>query len=462
MTSSISIPYHANPEHYFTQLCDLTDFMWLDSGRPQSSQGRYDIFSALAIDHAIVGPTGEFSCKNNDHPNLDSWLAYFTRRPIAAETINPDLPFTGGVMGYFGYHWQHPPFSLPKGHNHLAPIVHLAAYNWALVVDHHNRIATLVTEAGCSFKQALIARLSLSSSFAPTTGFSSIDNDPSRTGKFQCSEFTNDTHKDDYLQAIRVIDQHILAGDCYQVNFSQRFSATYSGDLDTAYLRLRNATPSPYSAYIKQSDFSILSVSPERFLHVDGQHVMTQPIKGSCPRGQSSDEDNALATALQNSEKNRAENVMIVDLLRNDLSQCCKLFSVKVPRLCELHSFANVHHLVSTVIGELREGISAFELFKRSFPGGSITGAPKKRAMEIINELEKNDRGVYCGSVAYFSNNGRADSSIAIRTLQAEGGKLYCWGGGGIVTDSDAEEEYQESLFKVVKLMKALTHNPSQ
>ena len=451
MTRCITAPYHNNPEHYFAQLRHLEDFVWLDSGRPYSQQGRYDIFTALATDSAAVDHNGQFSCTSNcGVTTLEGWVAQHTQTQDVT-CADLDLPFTGGIIGHFCYDWQNPDFQLPTGHPYTLPLVQLGAYDWALVVDHDKRHATWVFTSKSKAAATVLALLDEQSTPAA----------PPLVAPFSCTTFTPSTSYDDYIKSLKNIAEYILAGDCYQVNFSQRFSATFQGSLATAYLQLRKATPSPYSAFLPYRDAAILSVSPERFLHINGKHVNTQPIKGTCPRGDTLTQDQQLASALLASEKNRAENVMIVDLLRNDLSQCCEPFSVKVPHLCELHTFANVHHLISTVTGELKNEFSAFDLFKRSFPGGSITGAPKKRAMEIIHELEKEKRGIYCGSIAYFSNNGNADSSISIRTLQAEHNTLYCWGGGGIVADSDAREEYQESVFKVAKLMSALSEEPT-
>lgn len=446
MTRCITAPYHNNPEYYFAQLRHLVDFVWLDSGRPYSQQGRYDIFTALATASATIDAKGQFShsADNSDLSTLDDWITHHTQ-PASQANSDCDLPFTGGIIGHFSYHWQNPEFRLTVGHDYTLPLVQLKAYDWALIVDHDKRHATWVFTHSSAAQASVIPLLSTN----PT---------PKPPPPFKCSEFIHNTPYSDYIDGLDNINEYILSGDCYQVNFSQRFSAQYSGSLATAYLQLRQATPSPYSAYLPYENTAILSVSPERFLHFNNRQVNTQPIKGTCPRGATLAEDQQLANVLLASEKNRAENVMIVDLLRNDLSQCCKPFSVKVPHLCELHTFANVHHLISTVTGELKDEYSAFDLFKRSFPGGSITGAPKKRAMEIINELERAHRGIYCGSVAYFSNNGNADSSISIRTLQAENNTLYCWGGGGIVADSEASEEYKESIFKVAKLMSALTN----
>lgn len=449
--TTLTQPFSSDPVHYFLALKDLSDFIWLDSGRPFGTQGRFDIFCAEAATQITLDSTGQHWLHKNNGCTAISEQAFeewISSNSAPANNYDPSLkealqalPFIGGIVGFTAYAWRNTDFGISTPYRYTGDIAHFYSFEWALVIDHHSQSATLV---GASKAITKIAQHLANAKRSPT-------------GRFACSSFEPDIAAENYLAAIHDIHEYILAGDCYQVNFAQRFHAKFQGDLDSAYLRLREATPSPFSAYFKNTKNPILSLSPERFLAFEGASVLTQPIKGSSARGATPEEDAALAEALINSEKNRAENVMIVDLLRNDLSQCCKPFSVKVPRIFELQTFANVHHLVSTVIGELEENITAFDLFKRSFPGGSITGAPKKRAMEIIDELETEDRGAYCGSIVYFSRNGKADSSITIRTLQAEGGSLYCWGGGGIVLDSNAHQEYEESLFKVQKLMRALS-----
>jgi para-aminobenzoate synthetase component 1 len=229
---------------------------------------------------------------------------------------------------------------------------------------------------------------------------------------------------------------------------------------------MRTATPAPFSAYLDFDSFKILSVSPERFMQLRANQVETKPIKGTAPRSADNKEDQKIAKQLQASRKDRAENLMIVDLLRNDLGRVCKTGSVNVPALFALESYANVHHLVSTVTGELPEEKDAVDLLAASFPGGSITGAPKIRAMTIIDELEPQRRAIYCGSIAYISFNGQMDSSITIRTLLEsrqvnfqsgmQESYLECWGGGGIVYDSEAASEYQETLHKVGKILQAI------
>ncbi|MFO7528814.1 MAG: aminodeoxychorismate synthase component I [Marinobacter sp.] len=257
-----------------------------------------------------------------------------------------------------------------------------------------------------------------------------------------------------FKTGVQTIRDYIQAGDCYQANLSQEFVGKFSGDPWCAFQALAEANPTPYSAFIRAGEYSVLSISPERFLEIEERTVKTSPIKGTRPRGKTPEEDAALAAELRASEKDRAENLMIVDLLRNDLSLNAATGSVSVDQLFALESYRNVHHLVSHIRAELAEGISPLKALFDAFPGGSITGAPKIRAMEIIRELEPHWRGPYCGSVFYYGLDGRLDSNIAIRTLLCDGkGTIRCWGGGGIVADSDPEAEYQETLAKVGSLM---------
>jgi len=264
----------------------------------------------------------------------------------------------------------------------------------------------------------------------------------------------------DYHRALTRIRDYLKAGDCYQVNYAQRFQARWRGDPLVAFARLLAAHPAPHASFFRDGDEAVFGVSPERFLSIDGGRVRTEPIKGSRPRGRGEAEDRALGEARRRHPKDRAENLMIVDLLRNDLGAFCAAGSIRVDPLFELRRFSNVQHLVSTVTGALRPGVTPLGALLSAFPGGSITGAPKKRAMEIIAELEPHPRGAYCGSLFWQDRDGRFDSTILIRTLQTDGDRLYCHGGGGIVYDSDPEEEYEESWFKVRKLMEALDTTP--
>jgi para-aminobenzoate synthetase component 1 len=258
------------------------------------------------------------------------------------------------------------------------------------------------------------------------------------------------------LAAIARIKHYIREGDCYQVNFAQRFSAAAKGDPWHAYQGLRRLNPAPFAAYLSTPYCQVMCSSPERFLHVRSGLVETKPIKGTLPRGKDPIEDLMLADALRASVKDRAENLMIVDLLRNDLGRVCAIGSIQVPRLFALESFTRVHHLVSTVRGRLAEGRTPLDLLRACFPGGSITGAPKVRAMEIIEELEPHRRGVYCGAIGYLGFDGAMDTNIAIRTLVHSDGVTRLWAGGGIVADSDPESEYRETYHKAAPLLDLL------
>lgn len=270
------------------------------------------------------------------------------------------------------------------------------------------------------------------------------------------SPFESNLSKHDYELCLEKINAYLRAGDCYQVNMAQRFSASFEGSMWQAYCHLRDQNQAPFSAFYNLPQGCIASISPERFLKVRDGIVETKPIKGTRPRFEDAEKDEASAQSLLSAEKDRSENLMIVDLLRNDISKHCKANTVNVPALFALESYEAVHHLVSTVTGELSENASPLELLASAFPGGSITGAPKIRAMEVIDELEPHRRNIYCGSIFYMGYREDMDSSICIRTVLAEKNQLHCWAGGGIVLDSVPSEEYQETLDKVSKILPVL------
>ncbi|MBL8864365.1 MAG: aminodeoxychorismate synthase component I, partial [Planctomycetia bacterium] len=262
--------------------------------------------------------------------------------------------------------------------------------------------------------------------------------------------------REGYIAAVRRVIDYIHAGDVFQVNLSQRLLAPLSERPLDLYGRLRERCPSPFGCYFDIGDFQILSASPEQFLKVSDGEVVTRPIKGTRPRGRTPEDDAALLRDLTTNPKDRAENVMIVDLLRNDLGRVCEYGSIRVPRVCEVESYNYVHHLVSEVRGRLRSNLTPWDLLRATFPGGSVTGAPKVRAMEIIAELEPTARGPYCGSVGFVGFDGTMDSNILIRTFTAGRGRLQFPVGGGIVADSDPEREYEETLHKAAGLLRAL------
>lgn len=423
----IPLPYHRDGQYYCDRLDPLPGFVWLDSGTLGGEHARYDIFSALPS-HTVSGTAS---------------AEQINQRLLTAPAQRSDLPFCGGWIGYFGYQARHRQFGLVSRSDYTCPDQWFGWYDCALIQDHLQKKARLVVTETCpaNTRQQLEAAIA----------------GPGKQHPFSCSHFQHDQSKFRYLQDLQSIQNYIAAGDCYQTNYTQRFSADFSGSTAAAYCSLRRAVPSPFAAYLKlPGGQTMLSISPERFIRIDGRQAMTQPIKGTVRRSANPEEDGQLRAELSASEKNRAENLMIVDLLRNDFNQTCLPHSVRVPKLFELQSFANVHHLVSTVTGELPADADHYAFLLSCFPGGSITGAPKKRAMEVIDELEVHGRGVYCGAIGYMSAHGRSDFNIAIRTFYVEAQRIYCWAGGGIVADSDAEAEYQESLLKVGALLQAL------
>lgn len=270
------------------------------------------------------------------------------------------------------------------------------------------------------------------------------------------ADFTGNLPDTAYKERFSQVQEYINAGDCYQINLAQCFQAPFSGTAWQAYRKLRASQSAPMGGFLETEQWALLSLSPERFVRCSKGRVETKPIKGTRRRDADELKDCALKQNLQMSEKDRAENLMIVDLLRNDLGRTCEVGSVQVSKLFDVESFSNVHHLVSTVTGQLKPGLDAWDLMAKAFPGGSITGAPKRRAMEIIEQLEPAGREFYCGCLLYVDVCGRMESNILIRSLVAQNGMMRCWGGGGVVADSTCESEYQEIQDKIGNLLKSL------
>jgi len=443
-----SLPYFPDSSLLFSALALRPWSVFLDSGYPYSTQGRYDIIAADPICTLVTH--GDKTIITRDDVVLVSEADPFAlvKEQLLPELIGfAELPFTGGAIGYFSYDLARRLENLPviaEDAEQIAEMV-VGIYPWALIVDHHEQQSYLVGH-GC--KESLWQSLILQFSQLP---------EPKRQVPFTVlSDISANMTQATYTQAFDHIKRYLKEGDCYQVNLTQRFEADCEGEPWAAYQKLREQNAAPFSCYLNLPEVQILSSSPERFLKLTQGQVETKPIKGTRPRKQDEQEDQQQIASLETSAKDRAENLMIVDLLRNDISKTCIKGSVKVPVIFEVESYATVHHLVSTITGALAEDQHALDLLKSCFPGGSITGAPKIRSMEIIEELEPHRRGIYCGAIGYIGFNGNMDTNIAIRTLVHANNTIRCWAGGGIVHDSVAEDEYQESFDKAAAMLALL------
>jgi len=443
------IPYREDSAKHFAALHQQPWAVFLDSCQPWSQQGRFDLMAAEPYTTLLTYGDETAICYGDE-------VSYSTDDPFKllqqelgiVSKKSSDLPFCGGAMGYFSYDLSRRLEQLPSEteDSDQLPQMAMGLYDWVLLVDHQLQRSWLVGQGRSAATREhwdlLIDRF--------TNPPKTLESTPFKVEGKADSNMSQATYND-HFQAIQ---NYIHEGDCYQVNFSQRFEIPVSGDPWLAYLKLRQINPAPFAGYLNLPDHQILSLSPERFLQLNEGHVESKPIKGTSPRGNNLEQDQHSAEQLKLSSKDRAENLMIVDLLRNDISKSC--INVKVPHLFEIESFASVHHLVSTVTGELMADKHATDLLKGSFPGGSITGAPKLRAMEIIEELEPHRRGIYCGSIGYLGFDGNMDSNIAIRTLLHKAGKLSFSAGGGVVADSDPSAEYAETFQKVALILEML------
>lgn len=451
MTNITPIPYQLDSSKYFSKLVNLPYACWLDSGKPHSQHGRFDILTALPTKRLVT--TGR--CTQLTHFDrsgkilkvekfsIDPLSLLQEQLSLLSQVREENIPFTGGAIGFFSYEFGKQLQGLNSATNKHFADIEMGIYHWALVQDHLTQKAYLTSLPECPPQIIDLIKKKLESDSALL--------EPFFVDRIQAL-----ISPEEYQQALGRINDYILAGDCYQVNFTHGFQAHYQGHPYSAYQSLRQLMASPFSAYLQLGEQAILSLSPERFLKVNERQAFTQPIKGTMARNTDPGKDQQQARLLLESEKNQAENLMIVDLLRNDLGHQCVPGSIQVDNLFALESFPNVHHLVSSISGTLNEKAHSLDLLRDCFPGGSITGAPKRRAMEIIDELEVGRREVYCGSIGYIAANGDMDTNIAIRTVSCDGQELNCWGGGGIVADSKPHEEYQESLDKVKAILACL------
>ncbi|MGP9435088.1 aminodeoxychorismate synthase component 1 [Ewingella sp. AOP8-B2-18] len=443
-----TLPYH--PDALLARFAPLSAQPWamlLHSGSADHAHNRFDILVADPLirlttrgdSTEIASATGTQVSDADPFLLIEQQLQHSGLRAESRE----DLPFLGGALGLFGYDLGRRVESLPNlaEQDIQLPDMAVGIYDWALIADHQLQRLTLVCHGDIQQRLAWLE---------------------SQTPAAESSEFTlhgnwqANMSREQYGAKFRQIQEYLHSGDCYQINLAQRFSTRYSGDEWQAFLTLNAANRAPFSAFIRLPDNAVLSLSPERFLWLENQRVQTRPIKGTLPRLADPQADAQQALRLAASEKDRAENLMIVDLLRNDIGRVATPGSVRVPELFVVEPFPAVHHLVSTITADLPAACHGSDLLRACFPGGSITGAPKVRAMQIIEELEPHRRNAYCGSIAYISCCGTMDSNITIRTLLTEGDHIYCWAGGGIVADSVEQAEYQETFDKVARILPQL------
>src|SRR5450631_252130 len=429
-------------------LRDLPFMTFLDSSMADRKLGRYSFIAADPFERITADIAGE------------GWVARLKSRLAAYRTVSlPGLPpFQGGAAGVFSYELGRSLERLPApALNTLAfPDLSLGIYDVAVALDLIERRGFILSTGFPETDAPARERRAIERGRFFQTRLGSAPA-PSPAATISLDGWTSNFTRASYERMVRKVIERILSGDIFQANVAQRFEAPVPPGFDHFgfYRRLRMLNPAPFSAYVAHAGFVLASASPERFLKVEGDRVETRPIKGTRRRFADAILDAFQARALTESRKDRAENVMIVDLLRNDLSKVCVPGSVQVPQLCGLETFASVHHLVSSVIGRLREGQDAVDVLAAAFPGGSVTGAPKVRAMQIITEMEGHARGPYCGAIGYIGFDGTMDTNIVIRTASFRGGSCVVQAGGGIVTASEPASEYDETLDKARAIFEA-------
>jgi len=450
-----------NSFEIFTLFKEAADAIFLDSGRDHDGMGRYSIIAVNPFER-ILNKGKETRIEDLRTSEISTQSVTGNPFKILREKMDQykmdytsDLPFVGGAVGYFGYDLCHHIEELTRTAQDDVdiPDLYLCFYNGAVIIDHQEN-AVFISDAELNPGGKERVDDLIDTIMRGETGSVELD----LQNHENPVEFKPNMDKDTYLNSVRRIKEYIRTGDIYQANMTQRFETDLRDQPLALYKKLRDINPAPFASYLDFGSGQIVSSSPERFLKVRDGKIETRPIKGTLPRGATPEEDERLKVELQNSKKDRSELLMIVDLERNDLSRVAKTGSVKVPELFVIESYATVHHLVSTVTAELRDDLSVVDLLEASFPGGSITGAPKIMAMNVIDELEPTQRNIYTGSIGYLDFNGNADLNIVIRTIICKDEKAYFQVGGGIVWDSDEYKEYDETLDKARALMNALSH----
>lgn len=440
---------YQDPLTVFAIFAEQAGALFLDSAELRNACGRY---SFIAID--------PFQTWVSQHASSDPLTILAKELADFSQPNAPDLPpFQGGVAGFFSYELGRFFEAFPTPATTIFPDLALGFYDLVMAFDEVEKRAWVFSNGfperskklrEVRATQRLKWMLEQLKQVQPLPVLPALAQPtPQITSHFTAAS---------YAQAVQRVIDYILAGDIFEANISQCFTLEWPAQRSpfALYRTLRQLNPAPFAAYLNLANVILMSASPERFLKLQQGQVETRPIKGTCTRGKTIEQDQQFAKELMASEKDRAENTMIVDLLRNDLSRVCRPHSVQVPQLCGLESYATVHHLVSVVIGILQKDVTAIDLLRATFPGGSITGAPKIRAMEIIAEIEPTLRGPYCGSMGYIGFNGDMDTSITIRTFVLHNQQLTFQAGGAVVADSDPLAEYQETLTKAAALRRSL------
>ena len=450
---------YRDPLQIFALFAEQNGALFFDSAQLRPHCGRY---SFIALDPFLFLQSKNGVVLLNEQILYADPLAVLVQQlaRFSQENIAGLPPFQGGVAGFWSYDLAQHFEKLPraKSDDMQFPDMALGFYDLVIGFDELTQRAWIFSSGfpeqdAAKREQRAEERLDeLSQQLNSLPELSPILTTPFAE-EVIASNFTPHA----YEQAVKKVIDYILAGDIFEANISQRFRVDLPPDFSAfqLYRKLRQLNPAPFSAFLKLAETEMVSASPERFLQLTKQQVETRPIKGTRPRGKTEQEDRQLAAALLASEKDRAENIMIVDLLRNDLSRVCENDTIHVPQLCGLESYATMHHLVSVITGKLRPTLTAVDLLRATFPGGSITGAPKIRAMEIIAEIEPTARGPYCGSIGYIGFNGDMDTSITIRTIAIKNHIATFQAGGAIVADSQPVEEYEETLTKARALRRS-------
>lgn len=431
-------------ERTLKQLCSQLHFPMLLESQEAGTSTRYTIFSAEPSHHLVLSADlVNTQSKQHSIEKFRSFAQQHITQAIPSDYLK--LPFVCGLLGYCSYDFGEALHGLTTSKTIDFPHAFVGNYTWSYVYDHLKQAGWVTFSPLCPVELRNKIRLCMEQNDYQT------HSTPKPQTKFKWDKSQN---YETYALAFKRVQDYIQAGDCYQVNLTQRFESDLSQSDEAFqaidfYLQKQGELQTPYSAFISFSaDCNLLSFSPEQFIHIKNRVIESKPIKGTIANTAELENIERLRSSL----KNQAENVMIVDLLRNDLSKVCEVNSVNVPELFKIESYKNVHHMVSHIRGTLKDGITELDAFLSCFPGGSITGAPKLRAMEVIRELEMHHRSAYCGSIFYWNDNGHFDSNILIRSIIQSGDKLYCWAGGGIVADSELDDEYAESLTKVANL----------